>query len=408
MKRALLIFALALPLVAQTCTITAFPVQVANGQVLCPTGPMPPPASSCAPNYCNPASVLVVYQLNTGPETGTGGINASLFVAQHYMAVRGIPAANLLGISTYVDGCQPGCQDSNFHVVGSENLYAGPAPASMNTFMAQIGAPVLAALNANKALKYVVPVYGVPVTVAGTSQYDTIAVDSILAALRTPANSINWPNPYYNADPLSKPAHIDTDTSGIILVSRLDGPTPIIAAGLVDKAILGEAGIHGAYSYFDYGPLAPLGFSSLNAYHLCSKLMPAQSCVLNDQSVTSHMVQSAPSTAFAWGGYDLGQANAGAYGFVPGAVAAQMNSNSANSIRWGKPGAVAYIFLHNGVTATWGAVNEPYDLYYATGDNLLNHLWTGYTFGEAAYISTTTVRWMMVFVGDPLYRPLLK
>ncbi len=397
--KTILLFAFALRLAAQTCTITAFPIQVVNGNP-CPTAPAPP-SSSCSPNYCNPASVLVVYQLNTGPETGTGGINASLFVAQHYMAVRHIPAANLLGISTYVDGCQPGCQDSNFHVIGSENLYAGPAPASMSTFMAQIGTPVLAALNANKVLKYVVPVYGVPVTVAGTSQYDTVAVDSILASLRTPANSINWPNPYYNADPLSKPAHIDADNSGIVLVSRLDGPTPVIAAALVDKAILGEAGLRGT-SYFDYGPLAPLGFSSLNAYHLCSKLT-GQTCVLNDQSVTGHMIQSAPSTAFAWGGYDLGQANAGAYSFVPGAVAAQMNSNSANSIRWAKPGAVAYTFLHNGVTGTWGAANEPYTSGYATGDNLLSHLWAGYTFGEAAYISTPSVRWMMVFVGDPLY-----
>jgi len=58
-----------------------------------------------------------------------------------------------------------------------------------------------------------------------------------------------------------------------------------------------------------------------------------------------------------------------------------------------------------GITATWGAVSEPFAQHYARGDNLLSHLWRGYTFGEAAYISAPVLNWMMVFVGDPLYRP---
>jgi uncharacterized protein (TIGR03790 family) len=106
-----------------------------------------------------------------------------------------------------------------------------------------------------------------------------------------------------------------------------------------------------------------------------------------------------------WGWYALDAANASAYTFVPGAVGAQLTSNTAYTVRRPTPGAYVDLWLVAGITATWGAVSEPFAQYYARGDNLLSHLWRGYTFGEAAYISSPVLNWMMVFVGDPLYRP---
>jgi uncharacterized protein (TIGR03790 family) len=201
--------------------------------------------------------------------------------------------------------------------------------------------------------------------------------------------------------------HIDASTSNVLLVSRLDGPSAVAAAALVDKAIEGEAnGVKGT-GYFDYGPTQPLGGTSLAAYQFCAAVAPPQTCVLNDQSVSGHMIQSAPNCAWAWGGYDLGAANAGVYSFVTGAVAAQMNSNSANCIRSMCPGSYAAAFLAQGVTATWGAVAEPFTAGYATGDILLDALWRGFTFGEAFYIACPQLNWMMTAIGDPLYRPKL-
>jgi hypothetical protein len=107
------------------------------------------------------------------------------------------------------------------------------------------------------------------------------------------------------------------------------------------------------------------------------------------------------------------------YRFVPGAVGAQLTSFTADRIRtplnadpkmysfgsarWG--GNWVPRMLEQGVTATWGAVTEPYAVFYAPGGNVFDHLWAGYNFGDSFYIAQNAVRWVMVAVGDPLYSP---
>jgi uncharacterized protein (TIGR03790 family) len=107
------------------------------------------------------------------------------------------------------------------------------------------------------------------------------------------------------------------------------------------------------------------------------------------------------------------------YRFVPGAVGAQLTSFTATQIRtprnpdpalfnwsearWG--GNWVPRMLEQGVTATWGAVTEPYAVYYARGGNVFDHLWAGYNFGESFYIAQNAVRWVMTAIGDPLYAP---
>jgi uncharacterized protein (TIGR03790 family) len=107
------------------------------------------------------------------------------------------------------------------------------------------------------------------------------------------------------------------------------------------------------------------------------------------------------------------------YRFVPGAVGAQLTSFTAIKIRtplnsdpllfswdtsrWG--GNWVPRMLEEGVTATWGAVTEPYAVYYAPGGNVFDHLWAGYNFGESFYIAQNAVRWVMTAIGDPLYAP---
>jgi len=121
---------------------------------------------------------------------------------------------------------------------------------------------------------------------------------------------------------------------------------------------------------------------------------------------------------WVWGWYGMAF---DAYRFVPGAVGAQLTSFTAISIRtpnnadpkmythtaarWG--GNWVPRMLEQGVTATWGAVTEPYAVYYAPGGNVFDHLWAGYNFGDSFYIAQNAVRWVMVAVGDPLYSPRL-
>ena len=373
-----------------------------------------------SPSFADPASVLVIVQDNSGPETGTGGKNASRYVADYYMRRRGIPAGNVVHVATHIDGCSgPGGLTCDLTHSDSINIRD-------SDYQSQILAPILAKLNANNGalrsrIKYIVPVYGVPVTVwtvLGVPGLDPLSLDGKLSTIllaSTPAPRMAA-NPYYSTDPVSSPPHIDVSTSGVLLVSRLDGPSAVMAAALVDKAIAGEtAGVKGT-GYFDYQGLGAASnggkdTSMLNAYNLCAALTPVQTCVLNNQQPpptgTGHMITSAPNTAWAWGWYDLGATNASAYTFATGAVGAQLTSNSANCIRRPCSGGYVAAWLAAGITATWGAVSEPYSTAYALGDNLLSHLWRGYTFGESAYISSPVLNWMMVFVGDPLYRPKL-
>ena len=125
---------------------------------------------------------------------------------------------------------------------------------------------------------------------------------------------------------------------------------------------------------------------------------------------------SGAKALWVWGWYGMAFDS---YRFVPGAVGAQLTSFTALSIRtptnpdpkvyhqaavrWG--GNWVPRMLEEGVTATWGAVDEPYAALYAPGGNVFDHLWAGYNFGDSFYIAEPAVRWVMVAVGDPLYSP---
>lgn len=121
---------------------------------------------------------------------------------------------------------------------------------------------------------------------------------------------------------------------------------------------------------------------------------------------------------WAWGWY--GGAT-DAYRFVNGAIGAQLTSYTANTIRtpvnpdpavagigaqrWG--GAWVPMMLEEGITGTWGAVDEPYVNYYARAGNVLDHFWAGYNFGESFFIAQQALAWRVVAVGDPLYAPVI-
>jgi uncharacterized protein (TIGR03790 family) len=116
------------------------------------------------------------------------------------------------------------------------------------------------------------------------------------------------------------------------------------------------------------------------------------------------MINNAPDTLWAWGWYSGPSVN-DVYTFVPGAVGAQLTSYTATAIRRPAAGAWVPLWLERGITATWGATAEPYLSGYAMGHGLLNRLWSGFSFGDASYLVCPRLGWMMVFVGDPLYRP---
>ena len=347
------------------------------------------------------------------PDANTAGVPASQYVGQYYATKRGIPTSNIVHVNVPLGCCSndPGASDSWM--------------ISWSAFDSLVRQPIKAFLETNNLknkIKYIVPVYGVPSHILSLSTplppnfinfdwpQNSYSIDSFLATMYS-GNDFAWlANPYAVTDPTYFKSPIRTwvnpDGWPMYLVVRLDGPSSAIAMGLVDKAMQAESGLTktSGTGYFDWQHSNNFGDASMkNAYNIAlSKGLTAQ---LNDQSVTGHMIQSAPNTLWAWGWYS-GSSYCACYSFVNGAVGAQLTSYTANTIRnFNLPGTWVPVWLRDGITATWGATGEPYSIGYASGDNLLNHFWNGYNFAEAAYQSSPVVNWMMIFVGDPLYSP---
>jgi uncharacterized protein (TIGR03790 family) len=346
----------------------------------------------CRPSSAatDPSTVLILVNDLVPPEPGTGPTGASIYVGEYYASRRGIPFSNIVHLSVPLACCS------------NDPRHWDSWNVNWEKFETYVRTPVKSFLESNgmkTRIKYIVPTYGIPVRTTTPNypkglQPDFLSIDSFLAAIYSGSDAPFRRNPYALSRPeYSKDRFADWQNPQgwpMYLVTRLDGPGAAIAAGLVDKAILAESTLtrNDGIGYFDYQgnhnyPVTD--FTMLNAYNLA--VQRGFRAVLNDQSLTSgQMIHSAPQALWAWGWYS-GLSDWDGYEFVNGAVGAQLTSYTANN------------------TATWGATGEPYTSGYANGDNLLQHFWNGYNFGESAYLASPVLNWMMVFVGDPLYTP---
>ncbi len=219
------------------------------------------------------------------------------------------------------------------------------------------------------------------------------------------------------AGPLRNPVYVWTNaaaidpTNGVLMVSRLDGPTPQIARGLVDKAIEAETNGLWGRAYFDLRNTTEPGYKIgddwiRTASQLCQKL--GFETVVDENPGTFPSGFPMSQIAFYLGWYDdnvSGPFAQPVVEFMPGAFAYHLHSFSAKTLRsstqaWAGP------LLAKGATATMGCVDEPYlagtpDLAVFTS----RFIFSGFSFGEAAYASQPVLSWQTTVVGDPLYRP---
>ena len=277
-------------------------------------------------------------------------------------------------------------------------------------------------------IRYAVLCYGVPLRIAkdfnlkeeGTEKMrpemrrNEAAVDSELALL--PVLEERLPL----AGPLRNPAYAATNqaalnpTNGVLLVSRLDGPTPAVARGLVDKALEAEANGLWGRAYIDLRNTTDPNYKPGDdwiraAGEICRHL--GFETVVDENPGTFPAGYPMSHIAFYIGWYD--QDVSGPFAqptveFVPGAFAYHLHSYSAHTLRstnqfWAGP------LLAKGATITLGCVDEPYlggtpDVAVFTA-RLVYH---GFTFGEAACASQPVLSWQTTVVGDPLYRPFGK
>lgn len=344
--------------------------------------------------------VLIIYHADV-PE--------SLDVAQHYRQARGIPEANLCGIAF----------PSELSV--REDHYQMQVKGPLRDCLKRVG---------DRNILYLVFSYRTPYKVMLPGQRFDSSVDSLAADIWDEVHAVPAPtqpgpvHPYY-ADHHSQQNRMvafqdfaafraQASTPRIYAVWRLDAASATLAKGLVDKAMQAER----------KGPLRGKGCFDRNTASLAntddrsygSGEWAIQRAADLTRSIgfpleldTHHQeFGEAPAparcddAALYTGWYSLNNYN-DAFTWADGAIGLHLDSMSAWNLREGTSWVVNAV--NRGITITSGAVSEPYLPNLAQPDGVIHALIAGANVGDAFLRSTPLLKWRIVNVGDPLYRP---
>jgi uncharacterized protein (TIGR03790 family) len=372
-----------------------------------------PPAFAAQPAAPNPDAARTLVVANENVPEGVA-------VARHYMEVRGIPAGNLCLVKTPAD---EEITREQFNERLWEPLRAFIARWEGRVDVALPDGRLRLQVNPRRA-KYLVPVYGVPIKIKGYEDVKTMylssacAVDSELALLPTGEHTLTGSvrNPYFGAQaPFGSPVD-----EAMILVSRLDGPTPEIAMRLVDDAVWveGQGGLKGR-AYIDAGASAKLdprgrgGYAEGDAWLMRAADLLQRAGFKTDVDTRPEVLPLSypmPDPAVYLGWYTdqaAGPMVALDFKFNRGAIAYHLQSFTGAAIRDAKTHWVGPLLVH-GACVTAGAVYEPFLAGTPHIDIFMDRLLKGYSWGEAAYMSEAFLSWQICFIGDPLYRPFPK
>ncbi len=199
-----------------------------------------------------------------------------------------------------------------------------------------------------------------------------------------------------------------------LMVSRLDGPGFNIAKGLVDKALAAEkTGLRGI-AYIDSRGIAndknPYSFGyfdqslrDLAVMIKTRKQMP----VIEERTEKLFELETCPRTAIYCGWYSL-KKYVDAFDFVDGAIGYHIASWEAIDLRDPNSSQWCPAMLKDGITATLGAVAEPYLSAFPQPKTFFAELFNGCSLVEAYYHTKPFNSWQMVLIGDPLYKPFKK
>lgn len=238
--------------------------------------------------------------------------------------------------------------------------------------------------------------------------------DSELALVMWPENYqlLRWQPNYL------RPAFANSQLSKAfrtLMVSRIDAPTLPLAKGLIDMAIKVEKeGLRGTV-YIDARGLTKIDSAAPPASYedydhsllITAKGIEEQTDLKVVLETTPQLFQpgQCPDAAIYCGWYSLAH-YIDAFDWKPGAVAYHLASSEASTLR--DPGSEVWCkkLLEDGVCATIGPVYEPYLGAFPRPNEFLAMLISGQlTLVECYYRSLAFNSWMMVLVGDPLYRP---
>jgi len=361
-------------------------------------------------------------------------VPASRAVADYYAAARQVPADHIFGFALTTNEVMTRADFTDFlqkpladQLEAAKLWRFGRAHVAAN---GSIPAHFEERIVASK-IRYAVLCYGMPLKIEPNSTLDEMAdkltqsdqperrrdeaaVDSELTWL--PLIKMNVPL----AGPLPNLLYACTNrsqlspTNGLLLVTRLDGPTPEIASNLVDKALAAEKNGLWGRAYFDLRNVPTnstyyLGDAWLGeGAQICRALGFDVDVDTNAETFPESYPMSQIAIYAGWYDGDVsGPFKLPTVEFMPGAFAYHLHSYSADTLRsttthWCGP------LLAKGATCTMGCVYEPYLQFTPNIALFLRFLGTGYTFGEAAWASQMALSWQTTVIGDPLYQPFKK
>jgi uncharacterized protein (TIGR03790 family) len=320
----------------------------------------------------------------------------SVELGEYYCARRGVPLENICRLRTSAD-----------------------EEVDRPTFEGQILGPVQAFLAEHPDVIYLVPTWGVPVKVREQTTgdlpedadsftrhvgvVDAACVDRELElARREPGELEGWV-----ANPIYGQARPITAEDRLLVVMRLDGPTPEAARGLVDLALHGETYGVEAPAFLDTrGLTGDDGYSTYDAElrRIAGVFAEAGQPLEHDDAGPVVDLSTREDLGHYWGWYRTHWTAEGEVRFAPGAVACHVHSFSAATVRsadrhWVGP------LVANGATVALGTVYEPLTAGFPTAPAFWSLFLSGHPVGEALTLSNRFTSWMIVYLGDPLYAP---
>ena len=199
-----------------------------------------------------------------------------------------------------------------------------------------------------------------------------------------------------------------------LMVCRLDGPGEGIARGLVDKAIAAEKASLTGIAYIDSRGIADdnklnsPGYFDQSLRELAAFTRLRTKMVVKEERTEKLFSAGAcPRTAIYCGWYSL-KKYIDAFDFVDGAIGYHISSLEAVDLRNPESSQWCPAMLKDGITATLGAVDEPYLHSFPEPKAFFLELFSGRCLVEAYYRTKPFNSWQLVLIGDPLYKPFTK
>lgn len=330
-------------------------------------------------------------------------IPESVELARYYAKARGIPEANIVIVE-----CTAAGEISRDEF---ERLIEKPLRATMlrRGWWVPKRDPKTGTQDIQSKIQVVALMYGIPLKIQATEasaalQETTVAsVDSELAILSQPGLPREGPlsNPYFQSDKPFRDINIP-----ILLVGRVDGPSPQRCKEMIDETILAERSGLWGNAYVDVsGEEGYVNSSLLRAVENIRRIGITTTVDEFDQPFSQLYPFKDPilylgdGTAKAEKSFQIPE-----FRFRPGSIAYATTANAALNLHSAKTNWSGSL-LGKGVAAVLANVEDPSLEIGFQPDVFTNRLCRGATLIESAYASARAFSWMGVVVGDPLYQP---